>query len=78
MPFDGGPEGIHGHTPRPGGTMTHPIDTLLELRHDFVSDFNCGEWSGSNAAEYWNIIVLIIDRIETLNLEVMRQHTYYS
>jgi hypothetical protein len=46
-------------------TTAQHTDTLLELRRNFVIDFNWGEWAGPNAAEYWNIIVLIIDRIET-------------
>jgi hypothetical protein len=59
-------------------TMKENLDVLFKLRHDFVADFNWSEWSGNNAAEYWNIILLITARIEELNLEVMRQHAYFS
>jgi hypothetical protein len=45
-------------------TNTRHIDTLLELRNTFVHSYNWKEWSGHHAALYWNIIVLIIDRIE--------------
>jgi hypothetical protein len=58
--------------------MKAQIETLLEIRKGFIHNFNWGEWSGPQAAYYWNIILLITARIEELNYQVMRQHAYFS